>query len=70
MNACAGVVLVVPIVLAVESHRSNSCQTGTYVKYHVDIKRIGKSALKCIPLPTLIPAEGNIYSSVWDKLPY
>lgn len=64
------VVLVLPVVLALESHRSNSCQTGTYVKYHVDIKEIGKSALKSIPLPALLPAEGNIYSSAWDKLLY
>lgn len=41
-----------------------------YIKYHVDIKGTGKSALKSIPLPTLLPAEGNIYSSAWDKLPY
>lgn len=63
-------VLVLPVVLALESHRSNNFQTGTYIKYHVDIKGIGKSALKSIPLLTLLPAEGNIYSSAWDKLPY
>jgi len=57
-------VVLAPVVLVLESHRSNSYQTGTYIKYHVDIKGIGKSALKNIPLSTLLLAEGNIYSSV------
>lgn len=69
MDACAWSAFL-PVELALGSQSSNSCQTGTYFKYHVDIKGIGKSALKSIPLPTLLPAEGNIYSSAWEKLPY